>query len=303
MLHDDRIRKTLLASGLADSDELRELEIVSMQRGTSLYRAAVLNGRIDEAELVAHLAAALGVASVSLRNFAAKQNLVDVLPAALVRKHRSLPVGLKPQDDEIALFVAMDDPHDLDALEAVGQACRLPVVPLLAGPIDLDEAIERVYPRVERERDSGNAATVPPVGDSGPDAFANVLQDLERAQSSEMLSALSLLDDIPRNRHEHITPSTGMAPVGPATDLSEPPPAPARRQASTLGFGSTTAFSKPAPDTERPKTKPGFQRAGPPVANTWRSRDSDELVRALVDILLRRGLISEAELRAALGED
>lgn len=301
MLDDERIRNTLEATGLASPEDVHEFELLAMRRGISLFRAAIDSGLVPEDKLVAHVAGALGVASVSLRNFTAKPKLVAVLPPNIVKQHRALPVGLKERDGELVLFVAMDDPQDIDALEAIGQCCPHPVSPLLAGPVDLDQAIDRVYPRPEPAA-SGDQPTIPPVRDPGHDMFAHVLDDLERAQPSEMLSALSLLDDIPRNRHSHITPTTGISPIGPAGDHDPPPPAAMQRLSSGPFDGGVTDFGKPARGGDPSVSKAGFHRAGPASSSSLglQARSGDELARALVKVLVDRGLVTEAELRAAL---
>ena len=307
MLDDDRIRKTLLKNGLASVDTIRELELLAVRRGTSLYRACIETGRVSEDQLVGHLAARLGVPSVSLAKFTAKESLLELLEPTTVSTHRALPVGLKERDGELTLFVAMDDPHDLDALEVLGQASRYPIVPLLAGPCDLDAAIQRVYPGLSV---TGPSVSRPPLAAAASslkhDIFANVLDDLP-AQSADMLSALSMLDDIPRNRHEQVTSPTGFDPIaddprmsapGDASDGSrarlEPPPS--EKRPDRTGFGKPASSVSQRPGFARAKTKPSL------APSAWKSRSSEELVRALVSVLLERGVITEKELERALGE-
>ncbi|MCB9532468.1 MAG: hypothetical protein H6700_11945 [Myxococcales bacterium] len=301
---------------------MRELEGLALQRGTSLYRAAVQSGRVQEATLVGHLAAALAVPSVSLENFTAKKMLVDLLPADVVRRHRVLPVGLKPRDGELTLFVAMEDPQDLDALEAVSVRCPYPLVPLLAGPLDLDGAVRRVYPDAIKAAGSAapaGASTAPAAGTVAgsarsaardrhersvhPDLFGSVLDDLEQAQPSEMLSALSLLDDIPRNRHEQVTSPTGFSPI-------DDQPTDTHAAVETRSAAPPSAEQRPRRGVEpsRPaESVRGFTRRGAPSESAvpaagWESRPPDVLVRAVVSILLRRGVITRSELDDALNE-
>jgi len=373
MIDDERIRRSLTQTGLVNGERVLELEAFARSRALPLYRAAIASGVVTEPLLVSNLAAALGVPSVSLENFTAKPALVDLLPADVVRRHRVVPVGLKPRDGETTLFVAMEDPQDLDALEAISMRCPYPVVPLLAGPFDLDAAVARVYPTVPPSPRSSSqgpflaeappslaggaspqppsrsplpppgfgaarasqlppsspftasrpsslqVAMEPPLSPDAPtppprdsasssslggarsrsphhDLFANVMNDLERSHAPDMLSALSLLDDIPRDRHEVPTSPTGFSAV-----------------AEPSGRGRTESSASPpvAPGPPRGTRRPdvaGFSRR--PVAASesavprmpWEARPTDDLVRALVTLLLRRGLVSQSELLQALDE-
>ena len=298
MLDDSRIRKTFVSCGLLSEDDLKEVEVVAFRRGGSVYRTAIETGRVDETDAVSHLAGALGVPSVSLEKFTAKQKLLEVLPVAVVRKYRVLPVGLKPRNGDVTLFVAMEDPQDLDALEAVSQHCTHPVVPLLAGPVDLDRALDRVYPDAHGPSTAGTPAPNGTSSDSErrPDIFAQVLEDLDGAAPSDMLSALSMLDDIPRNRHDLVTAPAGFQPVRktirPPTDLAST----VESEKSKSSLGETTHFAAPGANETS-----GFQRSGPASANLSVLLESgDSLGAALAKVLIVKRIITVAELEDAL---
>lgn len=288
MLDDGRIRKTLLASGLVTADDLKEIEVLAFRRGSSVYRTSIETGWVNETDAVSHLAGALGVPSVSLEKFTAKPKLLEVLPVSVVRKYRVMPVGLKPRNGELKLFVAMDDPHDLDALEAISHHAPNPVVPLLAGPVDLDRALERVYPGIHDAEPSN-----PPPAERGPDIFAHVLEDLDGAAPSDVLSALSMLDDIPRNRHDRVTSPSGFQPVRsrmqPASDLATT----VENEPSKSSFNSTTQLNRPGAENSVPP-------AALPAALEVRLSAADPLVAAVTRVLIAKGIITPDELGDAL---
>lgn len=301
MLDDARVRKTLVASGLLTPEEVTEIEVIAFRRGLSFYRTAVELDRVQETAAVSHVAGALGVPSVSLEKFTAKPKLMDVLPLDLVRGYRVLPVGLKPRDGELTLFVAMDDPQDLDALEAVSQHCYHPVVPLLAGPIDLDRALERVYPDPLLDGPGAPPLSPPPPPftprshTARQDIFANVLDDLDHAAASDMLSALSMLDDIPRNRHDEVTSPSGFpaAEVPPIAQVAE------RSASNTESNYGRTHLAGPGRDP----SASGFQHAGPASSSLGISLASgDPLAAALARVLIAKGILTNAELEEALEE-
>lgn len=308
MIDDDRIRETLLDSGLADIHDLAAFNDVAERGHISLYRAVLMSGRVDETELVAHLAAAMETPSVLLENFGPKPQLTSLLPVEVVREFRLLPVGLKPRDGEDTLFVAMEDPTNLNALSMLGQKFpEVPVVPLLAGPLDLDAAIARVYPNAPppmpgQPRSIHEVVTGPQVIEeatlsalSNADIFAeHALDSIERIQPSDMHSALSLLDDIPRNRHEEITSPTGFDVVMPLNDSGA--------AVSVSPFGDVRAPRSTLNDTAAPRTGYLQSKMGVPMghAEGWRARPARQVLEALISVLVDKGLVTEAEIDDAL---
>lgn len=321
MLTDNRIRKTLIAAGMADAAEVSALVATASRAGRSLYREVILTGRVAEEQLVAHLAAELGIPSVSLSGFANKPELAALVPVDLVRTHRALPVGLKMVDGVETLYVAVEDPLDVEALEALGQIVPHPVIPLLAGPVDLDAAIARC------------TSTAPPPAPHD-DLFAEVLENLDEHAQSDMLSALSLLDDIPRNRHEVVTSPSGFqeaegaaAPGAavddpadglvedtdrprlalggrsndvPTTKVTPPGGLDAQKALAAMGNdeGETTGLGKPAASS----SPPSFQRVTPDsvAVDRWATVPPDVFTRALAHALVDAGVVTPSAVDAAI---
>lgn len=331
MIHDDRIREALLNGGLASAEEVAQLAQTATHMGTSLYRAVLAVSDVAETDLVAYLSTILEVSSVSLQQFRGKPTLIALLPPNIVKRHRVLPVGLKDQDGRETLFLAMEDPHDLDALEAVGHMCSFPIVPLLAGPVDLDSAIHRVYSSdaieppvasssllMEEQTGPTDAVSSSPgdvLNDSG--LFGDAFRELDLAQPSDMHSALSMLDDIPRNRHEEVTSPTGFDLVSEESTLG--------RAMSVSTRGSDTSFGRPAHnETGAPRApinrshsglnfeasginvdaRPGMTLDRPGLGmhmdDTWRGKPLRQVVEAVVQVLIDRGVLTEEEIEAKL---
>jgi hypothetical protein len=69
----------------------------------------------------------------------------DLLPAELALKHRMLPLTVTIEDTGKVLQLAMHDPHDLGALDAVRFQVGHKVSPVLAAASELDDALKRHY--------------------------------------------------------------------------------------------------------------------------------------------------------------
>src|SRR5690606_1238306 len=82
---------------------------------------------------------------VNLYHIDFSRELLEKVPADIAEEFRLIPVyvrHVRRQGD--TLYVAMDDPLNLDALQKVADASGLPVKPMVAAPTDIENAI-RVY--------------------------------------------------------------------------------------------------------------------------------------------------------------
>jgi hypothetical protein len=106
-----------------------------------------------------------------------------------------------------------------------------------------------------------------------------------------------MLDDIPRNRHDRITSPTGFQPVDEPL-VEERPTLQMEAMLSDSDFGRTQ-LARPGRNT----STAGFQRAGPAKSSMGNSLSSrDPLAAALARLLVAKGILTSAELEAALEE-
>ena len=101
---------------------------------------------IDEETLVRTLARQLKVPLAWLRGKRVKPAVIDLVPADLAREHRYLPLTVRDEPGGRVLFLGMQDPGDLDALENVSFRIGWKVKPILVAPSELEEALARYYP-------------------------------------------------------------------------------------------------------------------------------------------------------------
>ncbi|MDZ7748275.1 MAG: ATPase, T2SS/T4P/T4SS family [Halofilum sp. (in: g-proteobacteria)] len=137
--------RRLVAGGIISADQLRIALTEQGQGDEALGRILVRLGFVAEAVMREQLGEALGRASIDLDAAVPDAAALALVPAALARRHRVVPVSLDPAGQRLAL--AMADPLDLvtlDRLRAqVGPGVELD--PLLAGEAAVDTAIDRFY--------------------------------------------------------------------------------------------------------------------------------------------------------------
>jgi type IV pilus assembly protein PilB len=82
-----------------------------------------------------------GAMEIDLKDVQFTKELLALVPAEYARRFRVLPVSVSPG----SVCLAMSDPSDLAAIEAVGQLLDLEAEICVAHARQLDEFIQRLY--------------------------------------------------------------------------------------------------------------------------------------------------------------
>ncbi|MEX0984251.1 MAG: ATPase, T2SS/T4P/T4SS family [Actinomycetota bacterium] len=105
----------------------------------SLGRVLIDLGMIKEADLVRALAEQVGLEFVDLTEFPVDATVTVLLPEALARRYRALPVG----ERDGKLLVAMSDPANVYALDDIRTITGRDVQPVVATANDVERAIQK----------------------------------------------------------------------------------------------------------------------------------------------------------------
>ncbi|WP_193187901.1 GspE/PulE family protein [Nisaea sediminum] len=150
-------------------------------------RALVSAGLVGEAEMAEALAAYLNIPFAGPERFPAAPFAAGGATLSFLRQSRILPVA----EDARSLTLAMADPLDRDAVQAMGLLVGKDIRLEVASPSDLDRAFDRLYGKggdgavaVSAEPDVGGAA------EDGP--AVRLLEDLVRTAISNRASDLHL---------------------------------------------------------------------------------------------------------------
>lgn len=135
----------LIAAGAIDKTQLGAALAHQRNFGRPLGSILIQMGYLDEETLVRTLARQLKIPVAWLRGKWVEDAVRDLLPAELALKHRVLPLTVTIEDTGKVLHLAMHDPHDLDALDAVRFQVGHKVSPVLAAASELDDALKRHY--------------------------------------------------------------------------------------------------------------------------------------------------------------
>ena len=140
------IKPPLLADAVALDDYLRNFPNVYAERGyPAIDQKAWLALGEDAGEPTYAIAQSLGLPLVRLERISAQSDALALIPPDLARRLRAVPLRLHKG----LLAVAMEDPSGPDAQRLLDFLSRERVLPLVASPIQIREAIARHYDQVE----------------------------------------------------------------------------------------------------------------------------------------------------------
>jgi len=134
--------RSLEERGLCDAKTLERARRVAAENGQRLDRVLTQLGLVSEQSLAEAMSALLSLARAEPADYPAEPVLPDRLKAKFLRKARAVPLAV--QDG--ALLLAVTDPFDGFVVQAVAAAAACPVVLKIALPIELEAALERLYP-------------------------------------------------------------------------------------------------------------------------------------------------------------
>ncbi len=143
--HSSRISDILLRRGSISADALKQAQSQAQSFSVRLEKYLIDNSLITSTEATLCLAEYLRMAPITLAHFTPSAQLLETIPADILRKHQAMPImkigGL--------LMVALGDPFDVMAVDELHVISGLQIMPLVAGEKDIQEALARALAPVE----------------------------------------------------------------------------------------------------------------------------------------------------------
>ena len=140
-----KLGEMLVAKGLIDEAQLASALEEQRRWGKRLGMTLVLMGLLEEETLIRVLAAQLKLPVARIRGKRVNEEVIELVPVELAEKHRCLPLFMKDLGGTRELFVAMEDPSDLDAQGELGFRIGFRIRPVLVAPTELEDALQRHY--------------------------------------------------------------------------------------------------------------------------------------------------------------
>ncbi len=252
-----RLGELLVRAGLVSNAQLEEALVEQRRVGKRLGSLLVETGLVSETQVTQILSQQLSVPWVSLHHIDFSRDLLKLVTVDLVERYCLIPIYVRRvRGLGDALYIAMDDPTNAQALNEVGERSGLHVRAMIAPPSDIRNAIRTYYGVGQPPK--------PPAEVRAPSPLPP-LDDTEE-------------EDVPTGIHSHSrqallaraeTPAAGApvdGPRAPANVAPLAPPSPPR--ASTPPISSPRASTPPSsPDASR-------SRPGPSAPSSTGDQDS-----------------------------
>jgi type IV pilus assembly protein PilB len=136
-----RIIDVLLSRKLIEQGKLDEVLATQQAHGGSFQKILVERGLVSEADFLAAVSAGLGIPPISLSRMRLDPSLKKLISRELASQYQLVPISCIGR----TLTVAMADPLNVFALDAVGTATGLSINTLLATSREVQEAIDQYY--------------------------------------------------------------------------------------------------------------------------------------------------------------
>ncbi len=147
-----RLGEVLVSEGLATETEIQvALKQQKREEGKRLGEVLVEMGVVDEASVAKVLADRLGLRFIDLDIEKIDSAALKDVPAQIIREHQVYPI----RTDNASVTIAIGDPLDTDATDAVQFACRKRVVEVVANPEQINYKIHELFMNQEISEDFG----------------------------------------------------------------------------------------------------------------------------------------------------
>lgn len=295
-----KLGELLIEGGLIDQYQLKSALAHQRQWGGRIGANVVKLGFVSETELVQFLSRHFNLPSVNLHAVKVPANVVTAVPKDIAKKYGIVP--LQQSADKKQLIIAMSDPTNLQVLDELQFLVNARVSPVIASDMAIEEALHHYYDQTARMEFEPGARLSTEVEFTKPGA----------ALPGRAVKAQSVSGKI------DLTGSAPSADSGDdvfvAGEADDGDPLPDFSKLDGGGLDDVLVFSGGAETTinidgrKEPRqpaaapapAAPAAQRGAAPAMKKEGAPSTDQLVMALVKVLIDKGLLTKEELLARL---
>ncbi|TET11454.1 type II secretion system protein GspE, partial [Candidatus Aerophobetes bacterium] len=142
----DIIKKELVKEGLVTEGQLKAAMSVQKSTQEGIGRNLLRLDFISKEKIIDFLGRHLGIPYVDLKGYVIDPGVIELVPEEMVRKYKLVPL-FKIQN---TLTVAMVDPLDISAIDALVHRTGLTIEPMVSTEEDIIKTINQYYSRARR---------------------------------------------------------------------------------------------------------------------------------------------------------
>jgi len=140
-LRRDSIGTMLLEAGLVTQDRLADCLAVASKDQRRVEHVLVEQGLVDNRQMALFLGLRYGIPYVNLKRCPIQPEAIELIPESAARRHVAVPLSTA----DGTLVVAIEDPTDIEALDALAAVSRKTIQPVVSTPADIQAAIRNNY--------------------------------------------------------------------------------------------------------------------------------------------------------------
>lgn len=140
-----RVGEILLAAGVIDQMQLDAALGEQSRWGRRLGVTLIKMGFVEEGHLIRALAKQLDLPVASLAGKRIPAEVIALVPSRVASEHGVIPLFTKREGRTDHLYLGMEDPSNLAVLDDLSFRTGMEIHPVMVGPSELGEAIDRYY--------------------------------------------------------------------------------------------------------------------------------------------------------------
>ncbi|MBK7950319.1 MAG: hypothetical protein IPK00_16600 [Deltaproteobacteria bacterium] len=140
-----KVGEILVQAGIIDELQLASALGEQSRWGRRLGMTLIKLGMVQEGHLVRALARQYDMPVASLAGKKIAPEVIALVPAKLAIEHSVVPLFVKKEGRKSQLFLGMEEPSDLGILDDLAFHTGMSIRPVMVGPTELGEAIDRYY--------------------------------------------------------------------------------------------------------------------------------------------------------------
>ncbi|MHC4762969.1 MAG: GspE/PulE/PilB domain-containing protein [Planctomycetota bacterium] len=144
-----KLGEILFSAGVVKKQALIDAIKTSRSSDRRLGDVLLELGLIDQTNLTKAIATQFGLKYINLEKIEIPQEVLDILPEDLIRKHKVLPLGM----NNGRLKLVINDPLDLEAMDAIRFRLNTDLDCRLASISQIRDYIEKTFDEAQKEED------------------------------------------------------------------------------------------------------------------------------------------------------
>jgi type IV pilus assembly protein PilB len=162
-----KLGQILVSKGLISPEQLAAALGEQERWGSRLGMTLVRLGFLEEETLVRMLAGQLRLPVARIGGKTVNGDVLRLVSVEQAEKYRCLPLFVREEAGAKVLFLAMEDPSDLQALDELSFQVGEKLRPVLVAPTELEDALSRHYHGAARQ--GGSSETLPDLPAPAPE--------------------------------------------------------------------------------------------------------------------------------------